>query len=212
MGNFIFVAQNFHPIKLIKQATLLTAFIVTASFVFAVPRANNYSIGFPVDSSLIRLTTIMQDMLDQITSVIGVNGSFELKEARVLNIEATVSHKKRYILYSPSFITSLNNTTNDKWPVMALLAHEIGHHLNGHTIHRGGSKPKLELEADEFAGFVLYKLGATLQQSQNVMHFIAKKKESKTHPSRDSRLLAIEKGWRKAAISKVVAGVAGSGS
>ena len=38
---------------------------------------------------------------------------------------------------------------------MTLLAHEVGHHLNGHTIHRGGSTPELELEADEFAGFIL---------------------------------------------------------
>ena len=82
---------------------------------------------------------------------------------------------------------------------MALLAHEIGHHLNGHTIRKGGSSPELELEADEFAGFTLHKLGATLKESQKVMHFIAKTKESATHPGRNSRLLAIEKGWTKAA-------------
>ena len=85
---------------------------------------------------------------------------------------------------------------------MALLAHEVGHHLNGHTIRKGGSTPELELEADEFAGFILHKLGATLQQSQNVMNYIAKEKESKTHPSKDSRLSAIEKGWNKASLQR----------
>lgn len=145
----------------------------------------------------------MQEMLQQIFKVIGVDEGFELKEANVLNIEAKIFHKKRYILFNPSFIKSLSNITKDNWSVVALLAHEVGHHLNGHTMHRGGSKPKLELEADEFAGFVLNKLGATVKQSQNVMYFIAKKEASRTHPSRDSRLQAIEKGWNKAADSNI---------
>jgi Zn-dependent protease with chaperone function len=83
---------------------------------------------------------------------------------------------------------------------MALLAHEVGHHLNGHTIRKGGSTPELELQADEFAGFILHKLGATLQQSQNVMNYIAKAKESSTHPGKAFRLLAIEKGWNNASV------------
>jgi Zn-dependent protease with chaperone function len=88
---------------------------------------------------------------------------------------------------------------------MALLAHEVGHHLNGHTLRRGGSKPALELEADEFAGYILGQLGATLQQSQNVMNYIAKDEASSTHPSRSSRMLAIEKGWDKAAVAENLA-------
>jgi len=80
-----------------------------------------------------------------------------------------------------------------------VIAHEVGHHLNGHTIRKGGSTPRLELEADEFAGFVLYKLGASLEQAQEVMKYIATAKASSTHPSRASRMLAIEHGWDKAA-------------
>lgn len=140
-----------------------------------------------------------QEMLSEIIKVIGLVPNFELKEANVQNVEASISHRKRYILYNPEYISWLNNATNDKWAAFALLAHEIGHHLNGHTIRRGGSRPVLELEADEFAGFVLYKLGATLEQSQEVMKFIAKTKASKTHPARSSRMHAIQNGWNKAA-------------
>jgi hypothetical protein len=82
---------------------------------------------------------------------------------------------------------------------MALLAHEIGHHLNGHTIRRSGSRPDLELEADEFAGFVLKKMGASLSEAQQVMKYIAKSKGSKTHPARALRMSAIKKGWNRAA-------------
>ena len=145
----------------------------------------------------------IQGMLQEIIDATGLHTDFELKEADVLNIEASISHRKRYILYNPAYITSLNNITKNKWAVMTLLAHEVGHHLNGHTIRKGGSTPKLELEADEFAGFILHKLGATLQQSQNVMYYIAKTKESRTHPAKDSRLQAIEKGWNKAAAEQM---------
>jgi hypothetical protein len=180
-----------------KQATLCIAFIAVTLFSVASP-VENCTHKSITDSSLIKKNS-MQGMLQQILNVVGITNDLELKEANVLNIEAKISHKKRYILYNPSFITDLNNTAKDKWSVIALLAHEVGHHLKGHTIHRGGSKPKLELEADEFAGFVLNKLGATVKQAQNVMYFIAKTEASKTHPSRGLRLSAIEKGWNKAA-------------
>ena len=84
---------------------------------------------------------------------------------------------------------------------MALIAHEVGHHLNGHTIQKGGSSPALELEADEFAGFVLYKLGATLDEAQEVMKYIAANEASSTHPARGDRMLAVKKGWDKAAVT-----------
>jgi hypothetical protein len=148
-------------------------------------------------------TLNIQEMLQEIISATGLQQNFELKQADVLNIEASISHRKRYILYNPTFITSINNLTKNKWAVMALLAHEVGHHLNGHTILKGGSKPELELQADEFAGFILHKLGATLQQSQNVMYYIAKEKKSRTYPAKASRLLAIEKGWNNASVSGI---------
>ena len=186
-----------------KQATLLAAFIAIASFSFADPINNNneQKIKIPVDTSMMKIADVRQ-MLQEIIAITGLQTDFELKEANVLNIEASVSHRKRYILYNPTYISTLNNLTKNKWAVMTLLAHEVGHHLNGHTIHRGGSTPELELEADEFAGFILCKLGASLKQSQNVMYYIAREKASRTHPSKNSRLSAIEKGWNKASASE----------
>ena len=145
-----------------------------------------------------------REMLSEIMSVVGLNANFELKEARVANIQASVWRRKRYILYNPAFINWITKETNDKWAAMALLAHEVGHHLNGHTIKKSGSRPGLELEADEFAGFVLRKLGASLQQAQEVMIYIASDEASKTHPARNSRMLAIQNGWSKAANPGVI--------
>jgi len=181
-----------------KQATVFAVLITIVSFSFARPSndQNRYIVKNHGDTSLVK-TPGIQNMLEEILRVTGLQSNFELKEGNVPNIEASVSHRKRYILYNPAFITTLNNVSKNKWSVMALLAHEVGHHLNGHTIRKGGSTPELELEADEFAGFILYKLGATLDQSQNVMNYIAKEKTSRTHPARKSRLSAIEKGWNR---------------
>ena len=182
-----------------KQATLLAVFVAIVSFGFAhsINSNNEHEIKTSPDTSMMKIADV-REMLQEIIDITGLQTDFELKEANVLNIEASVSHRKRFILYNPAYITTLNNLTKNKWAVMTLLAHEVGHHLNGHTIHKGGSTPELELEADEFAGFILYKLGATLKQSQNVMYYIAMEKASRTHPSKNSRLSAIEKGWNKA--------------
>ena len=175
-----------------KQAILLAVFITVTHLSFARP-AKIYN-----DSTSAAIPAA-DEMLSEILSVTGLKANFELKEADVLNIEASISHRKRYILYNPAFITWINDRAKDKWAAMALLAHEVGHHLNGHTIGKTGSTPELELEADEFAGFTLYKLGASLEQAQEVMKYIAKPEASKTHPGRDSRMLAIQTGWNKAA-------------
>jgi hypothetical protein len=138
-------------------------------------------------------------LLDDIMRVTGLQQNFELKAADVMNIEASIQHKKRYILYNPAFISQLNSVAKNKWATTALLAHEVGHHLNGHTIKKSGSNIRVELEADEYAGFILNKMGATLAEAEEVMYYVAKQEDSKTHPARSSRILAIQKGWLKAA-------------
>lgn len=138
-----------------------------------------------------------QKIVIAIMNAVGLKPNFILKPAKVTNIEASVSKHQRYILYNPEFIGWINKTCNNQWTAIALLAHEIGHHLNGHTLKRRGNN-RLELEADEFAGFVLNKLGASLEQSQRIMNYIAKAQESETHPARADRMLAIKTGWNKA--------------
>lgn len=183
-----------------KQAIFSVLFSAAAYAAFA---GATQSVSVPAghfgDTVLAKKIPAAPQLLSEIMGVVGLVQNFELKEAKVSNVEASISHHKRYILYNPGYINWINTVTKDKWAALALLAHEVGHHLNGHTIRKSGSKPRLELEADEFAGFVLYKLGATLEQSQEVMRHIATTKASKTHPARTSRMMAIQKGWNKAA-------------
>jgi hypothetical protein len=176
-----------------KQAILYAAiFAVSISCYAHTP--NNVHVKKTASDSLF---ADMQQSLNEILDAVGLQPGIILKEANVPNLEARVSHKKRYIYYNPSFVQSILQATHDKWGMIALLAHETGHHLNGHTIDKNGSTPELELQADEFTGFVLQKLGATVQQAQEVMIFIAKTESSASYPGRATRMLAIQKGWHK---------------
>jgi hypothetical protein len=132
----------------------------------------------------------------------GLDSKFKIKVADVPNVEAAIKHHERYILYNPEFVNKVNEVTKDKWASIFILAHEVGHHLDGHTEAGLRSCPAIELEADQFAGFVLCKMGATLQQAQLAMHYISTIASSKTHPGRLDRLSAIENGWNKAQMQK----------
>jgi len=133
-----------------------------------------------------------------IMDVLGLQPNFKVKTGKIPNVEADIRHHQRYIIYNPEFVSQVNKLAKNKWASIFIIAHEIGHHLDGHTLKAMKTQPELELEADEFAGFVLCKMGSTLEAAQLVMHFIATMDASKTHPGRIDRLVAIEKGWSKA--------------
>ena len=138
------------------------------------------------------------EIISKIISVIGLKPNFEVRASNVPNAAAVVSSGKRYILYNPNFITGLIRVSGNEWSAVSVLAHEIGHHLNGHTLDNHGSVPSEELEADEFSGFVLKRMGATLDDAQLATKMAADAKGTSTHPGQSDRLLAIEKGWNNA--------------
>jgi hypothetical protein len=139
------------------------------------------------------------DVLREITDVVGLKARFELRATRdVANAAAVVYNGKRFLLYNPDFLASVNRAGHTDWAGISILAHEMGHHLNGHTLRAGGSQPADELEADEFSGFVLRKMGASLAQAQAAMASVADDHTSGTHPTRAPRLAAIGQGWQRA--------------
>lgn len=156
--------------------------------------------GMPVEDVIYGFESSMEALtaVDNILRHVGLKRNFEVRAANVPNAAAVISNDKRYILYSQSFISMINSTTGSRWSAISILAHEIGHHLNGHTLERTGSRPPIELEADEWSGFILAKMGATLREAQLAMSTIASPQGSSTHPGRSARLEAIAVGWNKA--------------
>lgn len=135
---------------------------------------------------------------NDIMNVVGLPPNFKIQAAKVPNAAAVVYGNERYVFYNPKFIASVNETTNTNWGGISIMAHEIGHHLSGHTLKEGGSRPAMELQADEFSGFVLRKMGASLEESQAAMRTLASDYGSATHPAKGQRLISIAKGWNRA--------------
>ena len=149
-------------------------------------------------------STEADNALDEILAVVGAAKRFMLFPCD--NIQNAIAYTSptglRYILYDPLFIESLVSGEN-YWSSMSILAHEVGHHINGHTL-RGDislyeSRLK-ELEADEFAGFVLAKLGADIDVIKQVFLSIGVDGDDtySTHPNKSRRVNAIVKGFERA--------------
>ena len=145
--------------------------------------------------------------LDDILNVIGASKRFVLQEcSNINNAVALTMNGVRYIMYDPEFMTSL--AYGDQWSNKFILAHEVGHHINGHTVDllaaNSSNKVSLstsriqELEADEFAGFVLGRLGASLSNALSGVQSLSDKDDSySTHPRRSRRIAAIKKGFKE---------------
>jgi hypothetical protein len=103
---------------------------------------------------------------------------------------------KRVLLYNSGFVQSLNRNAGMNWAAVAVLAQEIGHHLMGHLLSSKVLAKPLELEADYYAGFMLRRLGATLDEA--TAFFKTLPEESPTHGSRSERVGAVRSGWEKA--------------
>jgi hypothetical protein len=155
--------------------------------------------------------------VDKILSVIGTSQKPILQPCSNINNAVAASYKgQRYILYDKDFMESLTVGRNKYWSNMFILAHEVGHHINGHSLdiilyQNDVINPKSlstrrsqELEADEFAGFVLAKLGATFNQTSKVLLNIPKISNDydSTHPSTDKRIRAVKNGWERGYVKK----------
>ena len=127
----------------------------------------------------------------------GLEPSFVLKAANVPNAVAAIKGTQRLILYNQQFMMRVRDTTQTDWSAISILAHEVGHHLQGHTLQRGGSRPEIELEADKYSGFILERMGAPLDEAKAAIRLITTEEGSKTHPGRQARLAAITNGWIK---------------
>jgi tetratricopeptide (TPR) repeat protein len=151
------------------------------------------------------------EAVNKILSVSGLSKRFVLFSCSEIDNCLAVSYKGvRYILYDPLFMSEIADATNE-WTKLSILAHEIGHHVNGHSLDlilfatETVYSPTLEesrlmeLEADEFSGLILYKLGASLEEAQSAIKLISTSNDDtfSTHPNRDKRLKAIENGYLK---------------
>jgi hypothetical protein len=146
----------------------------------------------------------IEGIAKEIVAQIGLPQNFVIKSDTTYRSNAKAEMRtdedgriRRYIVYDPSFFNDINDKANNKWAAISILAHEIGHHLNNHSLNNDGSTYTYELEADKWSGFVLRKMGANLKDAQSaILTLKNQKRPSLTHPPKIERLESIENGWR----------------
>jgi len=140
-----------------------------------------------------------QKVVDRILKPIGLMRNFKIIECtNTENCFATVMKGQRFIVYDAAFMQSIEEETETDWSAISIMAHEIGHHLQGHTIDGTGGQPQKELEADKFSGFVLHQMGASLDESMVAVRALGDEHATTTHPAKPARLEAVRKGWLEA--------------
>lgn len=127
--------------------------------------------------------------------------SSDVPNARATAECSSLNECERIILYNPKFLKRVNKNSENDWAAISIIAHEVGHHLAGHTIeaaaHSGTELKNGELQADEYAGFILANLGSSLNDAISAVKEWADEKETDTHPCADKRIEAIRRGWNK---------------
>lgn len=157
--------------------------------------------------SVYEASGIVKNMLDSIRW----QENFKLQEQNgINNAYATIIRNTRWIVYDNDFLENLDTYAATKWASISVLAHEMGHHYYNHVVNGRGSTIPTEIEADGFSGYVMYKIGATLEQSIAAMQAIATDRASSTHPAKKDRLAAITKGWNQAKGASANVGNAGN--
>ena len=149
----------------------------------------------------------VKTQLDRVLEHSGLpSTNFEVKAThRVSNAVATMCNGHRYIYVNERWMNSIRNG-DWNWRRLSVLAHEIGHHILGHTMTSSPSH-KTELEADRYSGHLLFHMGASLQDTTAMARRLPEN-ATPTHPRRTDRIAAITAGWRNARnpIPVVVAG------
>ena len=141
----------------------------------------------------------------------------------------------RFIVYDEQFLKNFD-TDSSRIETVTALAHEIGHHLSGHTLMLGFQDYQTsltkycqveskdfnkircnevrssylndcrlqELEADRFAGFIMFKYGATLPQTESLYYKMTSNYNDSLsdHPNLEKRLAAVEAGFELAKLYK----------
>ena len=183
---------------------------------------STYKINFVSSLNLIDSLqeTDLESVVNQICNTIGVKPNFVLvpKNISAISVYATISDGKRMLVYNPEFVQNIRTTTKTNWSVVMVLAHECSHHLLGHILTNdvtpglgnmlnnnvtAEQSRQYELEADQSAGFILAKMGATLEETESVLKSLKLSEDSLgRYPAKSSRLIAAERGWNSANINK----------
>ena len=195
----MYYAELFHRLNWLDyRKKLLFTLIILVGHCALAQRVNQCGIIIPPKSTASTFASVYEarEYVNTMLDSINWKENFTIQEQNgINNAYATIIRNRRYIIYDNDFLENLDAYAGTKWASISVLAHEMGHHYRNHVVDARGSTPPKELEADYFSGYVMAKLGASLNQARAAMEQIASPTGSSSHPGKADRLDAIAQGW-----------------
>ncbi|HEX8378754.1 MAG TPA: M48 family metalloprotease, partial [Pedobacter sp.] len=97
-----------------------------------------------------------QEIFDKVSPHTGlISNIYTVPVVDDINVQICPAGTVNYIAYNGRWLEALYEETKSRWALYAIIAHEIGHYVKAHNLTSLGSDPKIELEADEYAGEIL---------------------------------------------------------
>jgi len=139
------------------------------------------------------------EQIDAIMKFTGLPQNFSIYRGNISTAMAAVVNNQRFIIYNKKLLANNNEPDSAYWSSVFILAHEIGHHL-ADNISDTINFQNAELEADRFAGTVLYSMGADSNEvlSAITSEYFSGKGDSISQPSKAKRIATVKTSWFKA--------------
>ena len=159
------------------------------------------------------------DKCNLICRAVSLTQNFAVYVGDVPAAEARLIGNQRQIIYNDRWLRQAELSQQQGVPVLVVLAHEIGHHLNGHTLDvvpsdvQGAPRFRMreELEADVFAGGIIARLRYPYEAGLPAFNGAAPA-ATVDHPSRAERLSYFIGGWKAVPTGAVCPGAPNSGA
>ncbi len=137
-----------------------------------------------------------EEMMARVLAYTGLRPNFVFRRddsvgagvAMATLVEDRAGNTYRLIAYSQPEMTELRRRAGTDWALMMVLAHEVGHHVQGHIVRGTPRMRDYQEQADEYAGFILNNMGATLEEARAAMTVVGAR----------SRISAVTDGWNRA--------------
>lgn len=127
---------------------------------------------------------------------------FPTRDPRVVsNAIAQKCGNERYIFYDDRYFSSIPGSGGRRnWTAYFIFAHETGHHQLEHFGTRRSARLRMELEADEYAGFALGRMRVPMESLMAAIDFVQPTSQGSTeYPGRCERRRAALEGFNRAA-------------
>ncbi|WP_020568640.1 M48 family metalloprotease [Neolewinella persica] len=141
-----------------------------------------------------------QQIVKKILDIVNISHKrFQVIAGNVNSAMATKEGEVNYIIYNELFINKFRQDVNQEYAIYSILAHELGHLIQGHDL--GEKDPdrraRYELEADEFSGTILRSLCSTQEQALFAIRNLNSTIKDPLYPPLSAREQMIATSWRQ---------------